>query len=256
MTNNVYQPEELFAAIDTAAVSADLKSTLKALVPTLEPLLPHLSNRNQLLTAHYFNFLLREVTAVTVETYWWELHMALIKQVARDQEAGQPLLTVMMQLEPQLQEHFGPRGAVTLQKINSKTVRGICRLSETLVDPQDMFVAPNAHSLAQAYFVPHAWVRAVYAGRTPVGFIMLADNDQTQEYFLWRYMVAAPFQGHGYGRAAINLLVAYVRTRPGAKELLVSCVPHPQGPYDFYVKCGFVDTGKIIEAEIVLKMVL
>lgn len=254
--NNIYEPDELLAAIEAAAVSTDLKTALQTLVPTLEPLLPHLSSRSQYLIAYYFKFLIEEITAETVETHWWELHLDLIKQAARNHEAGQDLLAAASELTSQLRVHFGRHGTVTLQEISDKTVSGICRLSETLTDPQDLFVAPNALSLAQAHFHQHAWFRAVYAGKTPVGFILLVDNDEKREYFLWRYMIAAPYQGHGYGRDAIKLLVDYVRTRPGAKELFVSCVPHPQGPYDFYVKCGFVDTGEVEGDEVVLKMAL
>lgn len=256
MMSDVYKPEELLESIDAAAVADDLKMALRDFVPTLAPLLPHLSSRSQLLTAYYFKFLVEEVTAVAVATHWWEMHLDLISQAAHSHETGRPLLAAAAQAAPLIRAHFGPHGAVALQLITDETVRGICRLSETLTDPQDLFVAPNAYSLAQAHFHPHAWFRAVYAGKTPVGFIMLAADEEKQEYFLWRYMIATPYQGYGYGRDAIDLLVEYVRTRPGAKELLVSCVPHPQGPYPFYLKCGFVDTGDIEDGEVVMKLIL
>ena len=51
-------------------------------------------------------------------------------------------------------------------------------------------VAPNAASLAQAHFSENAWLRAIYADDTLVGFVMLYDAPDEQEYFLWRYMIA------------------------------------------------------------------
>ena len=33
-----------------------------------------------------------------------------------------------------------------------------------------------AFSIAEAHFSPLAWFRAVYAGDTPVGFVMLSDD--------------------------------------------------------------------------------
>ncbi len=57
-------------------------------------------------------------------------------------------------------------------------MREICRLA---VSPaQAEFVAPNAVSIAQAYFEREiAWFRGIYADETPVGFLMLEDKPDT-----------------------------------------------------------------------------
>ncbi|MDI9376254.1 MAG: GNAT family N-acetyltransferase, partial [Thermotogota bacterium] len=47
------------------------------------------------------------------------------------------------------------------------------KLSKTLLENQDKAVASNAVSIAQAHFAKNAWFRAIYAGDTMVGFIML-----------------------------------------------------------------------------------
>ncbi len=52
--------------------------------------------------------------------------------------------------------------------------------------------------------------------------MMLYDDPVKPEYFLWRLLVDARYQGMGFGRQAIELLIDYVKTRPGATELLVS----------------------------------
>jgi hypothetical protein len=57
---------------------------------------------------------------------------------------------------------------VSLREITADTVREICRLR--VAPGQEGFVAPVAESIAEAYFSPLAWFRAVYAGDTPVGF--------------------------------------------------------------------------------------
>ena len=63
---------------------------------------------------------------------------------------------------------------VSLREITSETVRQITRLS---VSPeQQRFVASNAISLAEALFSPNAWYRAIYAGESPAGFVMLYDE--------------------------------------------------------------------------------
>ena len=150
----------------------------------------------------------------------------------------------------------GPEVKVSLQEITEETVVQICKLSDTLSEQQKKVVAPNARSIAQAHFSDKAWFRAIYADETPVGFIMLYDDPEEPEYFLWRLMVAGPHQVKGYGQRAIDLLVEYVKTRPGAKELLTSYVPTEGGPEGFYRKLGFEPTGEIEDGEVVMRLSL
>jgi diamine N-acetyltransferase len=137
--------------------------------------------------------------------------------------------------------------AVELREITADTVRAVCDLE---VGPgQDRFVAPNAVSIAQAHFSDKAWFRAVYAGDTLVGFIMLYEDTETPEYFLWRLMVDHRYQGRGYGKRAVELLVERVRGLPGATRLLTSYVPGDGSPMGLYHALGFVDTGEIDHGE-------
>jgi diamine N-acetyltransferase len=153
-------------------------------------------------------------------------------------------------------QEVGPDATVTLREITKETVLQICDLSDTLLESQHKMVAPNTISIAQAHFSDHAWFRAIYADETPVGFIMLYDDADKPEYFMWRLMVADPHQRKGYGRRAVELLIDYVRTKPGAKELLTSYVPIEGGPKEFYLKLGFEPTGEVDEGEIVVRLAL
>ena len=105
---------------------------------------------------------------------------------------------------------LGCDATVTLREITGETVRAICKLSDTLPEEQTKMVAPNAVSLAEAHFAEHAWFRAIYADETPVGFVMLWDDAEKAEYYLWRLMIATEHQRKGYGRRAIELLLDYV----------------------------------------------
>ncbi len=173
--------------------------------------------------------------------------------------------------EPEAPEP-GPDAEVTLQRITAETVRDICRLTDTLTPPEKYMVAPNAVSIAQAHFEPKAWFRAAYAGDVPVGFVMLYDNpgdpdaepsgeldsEETggPEYFLWRFMIAGPHHGKGYGRQAIERLVEYVETRPGATVLETSCGQGPGSPEGFYLSLGFVRNGQMHGDEVGLSLAL
>jgi len=142
--------------------------------------------------------------------------------------------------------------SVTLREVTSETVRAVCRLE--VAPEQRGFVAPNAVSIAQAHFEPKAWFRAIYAGEEPVGFVMLSEDTEAPEYYLWRFMVAAEHQGKGYGRSALDLVVERVRSLPGATELLSSYVRGDGSPGDFYLRYGFEETGEVEEGEYVIRL--
>jgi diamine N-acetyltransferase len=141
---------------------------------------------------------------------------------------------------------------IHLREIDTGNLRAILLLR---VSPaQERFVAPNAVSIAQAYFHrDSAWFRGIYDGDTPVGFVMLDDKPEVPSYTLWRFMIDSAHQRKGYGRQAIELIVAHVKTRPGATELLTSCVDAAGGPGPFYEGLGFTYTGAMDEGERVMR---
>jgi diamine N-acetyltransferase len=141
---------------------------------------------------------------------------------------------------------------VSLREITASTVRTICEL--TVHPHQIRFVAPNALSIAEAHFSDHAWFRAIYADDTPVGFAMLELAPGTPAY-LWRFMIDGRYQSLGFGRRALDQLIAHVRTL-GATTLETSVVQSDGGPQPFYSRAGFTLTGAIEEGEAVMRLVL
>jgi diamine N-acetyltransferase len=149
---------------------------------------------------------------------------------------------------------------VTLREITEANRAAVEALAVT--PDQDQHVAGVSESLAEAAATPDAcpWYRAVYAGETPVGFVMLSDGipvERTQyvgPYYLWRLLIDARYQGRGFGRAALDRVVAHVRTRPDAHELLTSYVPGLASPLDFYLRIGFRPTGAVADGEPVLAL--
>jgi len=145
-------------------------------------------------------------------------------------------------------------GPVTLREISEDTLKSILDLDVT--EQQKQFVAPNVRSIAQAHFSERAWFRAIYAGETPVGFVMLYLDTETPEYYLWRLMVDHRYQGKGYGAAAMRQVIDFVRQQPNARELGTSYVPGDGSPAPFYRKLGFEETGKWYEGERVMVLLL
>ena len=141
---------------------------------------------------------------------------------------------------------------VTLREVTKENLRDILNLE--VAPEQKKFVAPNAVSIAQAYFDREiAWFRAIYADETPVGFLMLSDDASKQKYFLWRLMIDARYQKFGFAKQAMLQLFEYVRIRPGAKEIFCSCVPGEGSPQGFYESLGFALTGEMEGDEVVMR---
>ncbi len=152
---------------------------------------------------------------------------------------------------------------IYFKRITSQTVLEVCNLSHTLSKKQRQCVADNSASIAQAHFSETAWFRAIYLNGAPIGFIMLDgfhSNDfiDISEAFLWRFMIAKPYQGKGYGKKAIALLLEYLRAN-GFKKLSLSCEPlsmNEESPENFYKKLGFISTGEIEDGEMIMIMAL
>ena len=160
----------------------------------------------------------------------------------------------MVMPDSQVSDTPNSNAKVSLREVTSDTFRQIIDLK---VRPdQEQFVAPNVGSIAEAYFEPKAWFRAIYADEMPVGFVMLYDDEAKPEYFLWRFMIDARYQRHGFGRQALLLVIDHVRTRPGAREFGLSYIPAEGGPEEFYSSLGFVNTGKMIGDEKVMVLQL
>lgn len=121
-------------------------------------------------------------------------------------------------------------------------------------EAQEQFIASNARSIAEAYFAEDAWFRAIYADDTPVGFTMMSLIPEKSEYFLWRFMIDARYQGRGYAKAAIHLLIDHVNTLPNATNFYVSYKRGEGGPEGFYLKLGFVPTGDVDDGEVLAKL--
>ena len=144
---------------------------------------------------------------------------------------------------------------IEFREVTRDTVRDVCKLDAGDGGKQ---VAPNAVSIAQAYFSDVAWFRAIYATDDLVGFLMLSDPTLAEkpddpDFFLWRLMIDRTHQGKGYGAAAVERLVEHVRSRPGAERLFVSHVAGADRLAKFYQSVGFRYTGVEESGELVME---
>src|SRR4051794_7289591 len=104
-----------------------------------------------------------------------------------------------------------------------------------VAEGQGHFVASNAHSLAMAAYEPGLYPRAIYNQENQmVGFIMYGWWEEKNAWWIARLMVDRRYQGHGYGRMAIEqALEVMEQERPG-QEVGISFVPTNQAAEAIY----------------------
>ncbi|SEP39258.1 GNAT family N-acetyltransferase [Amycolatopsis saalfeldensis] len=145
-----------------------------------------------------------------------------------------------------------------LAEVTADNVNAACRLA--VAPHQRDYVASVAESLAEAYVQPAvAWPRLIYAGGELVGFVMGAfDPNCPIDYFrhgIWRLNIADGHQGKGYGRFAVESVLAEARHR-GAAAATVLWKPGDHSPEPFYLKLGFRPTGQVHQGETVGRLPL
>ena len=143
---------------------------------------------------------------------------------------------------------------INLRPISEENVMAVVKLD--VAESQKDLVAPNSVSIAQAAHTTNRWERAIYADDTPVGYVLLSENQEKPRYYLWRYMIDHRFQRMGFGAKALAMVIEYVRTLPNATEMFLTYVPDDHGPREFYASMGFIDTGKEHSGELEMRLQL
>ena len=240
--------EEFRTQVEESNLDEDLIGAMHTFMDEFAalPLLPNTLNPGYMSLVIWW--LVDEVCAEEApDSLSWEMYLDLAKKWAADRgDAGEKALKAIEHLTHLLTAHFNNDDSeVSLQEITGGSVYYVLLLSDTLSEPKKFYVAPNAHSLAQANFITKAWYRAIYAGKALVGFVMLYLDDEQGRYMVWRMMIGEPFHGRGYGRRAMDAVIEHVRANhPNSEELTLSYGQGPGSPEGFYKKLGFIPTGK------------
>ena len=120
---------------------------------------------------------------------------------------------------------------------------------------QEEFVAQNVRSLAQAWvFRDRARPYALYEGEEPVGFIMFDWRPEKKWVEIWRLMIDHRFQGKGYGRAAVQKALEFLRESGLFDKVQINYVEENQGAKHLYRSMGFQETGAMEGNEVVMGM--
>jgi histidinol dehydrogenase len=144
----------------------------------------------------------------------------------------------------------------SVRPVDKDNLEAVLRLK--VAAGQQAFVAPVDRSLAQVAYEPAGRALAMFDGDTAVGMMLLYDARQDQkkpaeQLYVWRLLVDARHQKRGYGRLAMQWVVAEAQ-RMGMNEVGLSHVGKDGHAGPFYTKLGFSYTGEVDDGE--LKMLM
>ena len=146
---------------------------------------------------------------------------------------------------------------ITLQKVDESNFIPCFNLE--LNDWQKEFVSHPIRSLAQAYvYYDQCTPFAVFSGGEVVGYVMVIYDYDEETYNIWHLMIDKAHQGKGYGRAAMELALAYIRTKPFGRSgrVLLTLNPDNRAACNLYRALGFSKTGRRDEDEVELGLTL
>ena len=146
---------------------------------------------------------------------------------------------------------------VVLKKIDESNYLECFRLE--LGPGQEQFVSNPVRSLAQAYVYYHQCTPfGVFDGARMVGYVMVIYDYDEQTYNIWHMMIDRREQGRGYGRAAMERALEYIRRKPfgDSDRVLLTCSPENEPALKLYRSMGFAETGRRDEDEIELALTI
>lgn len=131
-------------------------------------------------------------------------------------------------------------------------------LDLSVAEDQKAFVASNQYSLAQAYAQPECVPLALYAENRPVGFAMYCLDEDDHQYWIYRLMIDRRYQGKGYGREAMHLLIDRIRGLGDEDHtcVYISFEPENHIAKSLYESLGFLPDGRVLYGEVVYRLEL
>jgi diamine N-acetyltransferase len=140
---------------------------------------------------------------------------------------------------------------IILREVTKQNWIDVVRLSSAEDQQNRIFekmIASNCLSLAQASIEDNWTVKAIYQNDTLVGFTMYGFSEEFSGYEICRIMIDYRFQGNGYGKQALNLVIKEMLNQFKCHEIFISFVPENEKAKQLYLSVGFKDTGRVIEA--------
>ena len=128
-----------------------------------------------------------------------------------------------------------------------------------LAPDQERFVSHPVRSLAQAYvYREQCQPFGIYEGDTMVGYVMVIYDYDIPEYDIWHMMIDESNQHRGYGSAAMDCVLDYIKTKPfgSSDRVALTCNKDNAHALNLYKRKGFKESGAVYDDEIELTLMM
>jgi len=127
-------------------------------------------------------------------------------------------------------------------------------ISLNVSDDQANLVVSNAISIAQSRVQPECIPLGIYNYDTPVGFIMYCIDRDDGEYWLYRLMIDKRYQGNGYSKEAMNLVLGKIKEDKTKRRVLLGVDISGKASVKLYESLGFKFNGQVFGKESIMQL--
>ena len=119
---------------------------------------------------------------------------------------------------------------------------------------QQGFIASNLYSIAESKFFPRMNIKAIYCGEKLLGFAMYGIDSDDGNYWIYRFMIDAHYQGRGHGKSAMKLIIQDIESREDRTDVIwLGYQPDNEQARKLYASVGFKEAGMAPWGEMLAK---
>ena len=136
--------------------------------------------------------------------------------------------------------------SITLRDITGDNYFQVLELKISPEQEAAKFVAPVVRSLADAWYYRDEGItypKAIYAKDDLVGFIMYDLDTEEQQVFIWRFLIDQRYQGKGYGRQTIEVVLKMAKEQAQMTKVVADYVDGNEPMKKILLDLGFEETG-------------
>ncbi|ENQ3112306.1 GNAT family N-acetyltransferase [Bacillus sp. GKis3/1] len=129
-------------------------------------------------------------------------------------------------------------------EVTEKNWRSVAALN--VAKDQQQFIESNAFSLAESLYEKNGTSVGLYDGETLVGYAMYGWYwEKRKSVWLDRFMIDQRYQGKGYAKRFLRLLIQFLQNKFECKTIYLSLHPDNKPAMGLYESFGFRLNGDI-----------
>lgn len=121
--------------------------------------------------------------------------------------------------------------------------------SERKCPLDEEWVTSSAFSIVQSIYEPEWQSRLIMDGDVAVGFVFYGWWSKKNAPLLCRYMIDIDYQGKGYGKAALPIVIDEMKNQYDAEEIYLTIEKENEKAVHLYTEFGFIPINESDEGE-------